>query len=130
MACTPSELLAPTACCDTYSDHDLLRMILGVRCQTLQAIDPMASCDFSQWLVDTGPVSNQGAHGLLRMILGVECEILQAGGLGGGTCISCGVADPVADPGCNCAYYYNKLTGAEWIWDDDFTIWRPISLGP
>lgn len=130
MACTPSDLLAPTACCDKYTEHDLLRLIVGALCQTLQAIDPMADCNPTDWLVATGRMNNSSRHDLLRMILGVLCEILQAGGLGGQSCISCGVVDPVADPNCTCAFYYRTDNGAEWIWDDGAGVWRQILGGP
>lgn len=130
MACTPSELLAPTACCDNWSQHDLLRLIVGAQCQTLQSINPMAECDFHQLMQDTASLAGKSQHDLLRIIVGVECEILQAGGLGGQSCIVCGDADPVADPNCDCAFGYNKLTGAEFIWDDDLGVWHQIAGGP
>jgi|SRR6185436_5583269 len=124
--CDPGELLALTGCCDTYSQHDLLRIIVGARCQLLQLIDPMATCDFSQLMQDTSALAGKSPHDLLRIIAGVDCEILQAGGTGGQSCLLCGDVDPVAAPSCTCAMYYNKMMGALWIWNNDTLAWELI----
>jgi hypothetical protein len=133
MACTPSELLALTACCDTYSQHALLRLIVGARCQTLQLIDPMAACDFNTWLQDTSFLKGKSIHDLLRIIVGVECAVLNAGGLGGDSCILCGTVDPVAAPSCDCALYYKRTVdgnGEFWYWDADTLAWVKFLGGP
>jgi hypothetical protein len=121
--CTVSELLAPTACCDTYSQHDLLRIIAGAICQLLNTVDPMASCDFSQLSQDTAALVGRSQHEILRIIAGGICELIAAGGTGGQSCLLCGDVDPVASPSCTCATYYNKTAGSLWIWDADLVQW-------
>ena len=128
--CNTSELLAPTACCDTFSEHDLLRMLVGARCRLLHVLSPMTICDFSELLQSTAALAGKSRHDLLRILIGVDCEILSGGGISGASCTLCGNGDPVAAPDCDCATYYDKLNGAQWIWDDDVLIWRQISGGP
>lgn len=90
----------------------------------------MAECDFSQLMQDTASLAGKSQHDLLRIIVGVECELLQSGGLGGQSCILCGDVNPTDDPLCDCAYYYNKSTFGEFIWDDDAGTWLQIAGGP
>lgn len=101
-------------------------------CKWLQFLDPMAQCDAKSLLQSA---CNSGIACLDEQKLAIVtaqlvCEILQAGGGGGGSCIVCGDTDPVADPDCDCAFGYNRLTGAEFIWDDTFGIWRQTGGGP
>lgn len=120
MACTPSELRASTACCDTYSQHDLLRLLLGARCLTLKAVDPMASCDFSLWFSSTANLAGRSIHDLLRTLIGAECAIAEAMGNGEQTCLLCGTDDPTETPSCDCALYYKIFPDGNmglWYWN-------------
>jgi len=133
MACTPSELRAATACCDTYSQHDLLRLLIGARCLTLQALNPMATCDFSQWLSSTNSLAGRSIHDLLRTLIGAECAISEAIGSGEQTCLLCGTEDPNETPACDCALYYKVLPDLNlelWFWDSDTTQWIQTIGGP
>lgn len=129
-ACSTEELLSEASCFACYPSPqlDLMRMVM--LCRWLKLLDPMANCSPSSLLEDAACFGCHTAGELLIIQTQLLCEILQAGGGTGSSCILCGTVDPVADPDCDCAYYYRTDTGAEWIWDDAAGLWRQLLAGP
>jgi hypothetical protein len=105
-------------------------MELVLLCRWLKFLDPMADCSPQSLLSDASCFGCYTVGDQQMVRLQLLCEILQAGGGSGSSCIVCGDANPVADPNCDCAYGYNRLTGAEFVWDDPNGIWRPVGGGP
>lgn len=103
-------------------------MQLSMLCRWLRLLDPMADCSPQSLLEDASCFACHTDGELMIIQTQLLCEILQAGGGGGNSCLLCGVVDPVADPDCDCAIYYNTAVGSFWIWDDGALPpqWRPI----
>lgn len=107
-----------------------LTQLLGVQTELLRQLvlarNPMAATDV-QSLLTAGKCFE---HLPVAQVLGIQtqllCEILQAGGVSANSCLVCGDTDPVADPACDCALGYNRLTGAFFMWDDSQTAWLPL----
>jgi hypothetical protein len=127
--CTTEDLLSEASCFACYPDGQQKLMQLVLLCRWLKVLDPMADCSPQGLLDDAACLGCHTPGEWVVIQTQLLCEILHAGGGSGNSCLLCGDVDPVADPDCDCARYYNNLTGADWIWDDAFGIWRKIS-GP
>lgn len=127
--CSPQDLLSEASCFVCYPEKQRELMELVLLCRWLKTLDPMSDCSVQSLLSDSACFSclEQGERDIVRTQL--LCEILQAGGGTGGSCVLCGTVDPVADPDCDCAFYYRTDNGAEWIWDDGAGLWRQILGG-
>lgn len=86
----------------------------------------MARCNVQSLLNDANCFSCLGQKELDVIQTQLMCEIVIAGGVGGQSCNKCGDVDPTEDPNCDCATYYNNLTGKFWVWDDTAGEWRII----
>lgn len=130
--CSSEALLAESAQFKALDNRQLNIVIAQLLCEWLKLNNPMAQCD-------VGPILQAACNSkidclenrqLFVVIAQLLCEILQSGGGGGQSCIVCGDADPVADPDCPCAFGYNRLTGATFVWDDNLGIWQQLTGGP
>lgn len=127
--CSANALLAASTGYQALENRQLLLVFAELLCQQLKAINPMASCDATSLLQSACNnrfecLENRQVWIIIAQLL---CEILQAGGGSGHSCLLCGAVDPVADPTCTCAIYYNATTGSFWIWTG---VWSPILGGP
>ena len=55
--------------------------------------------------------------------LSILCNLLQSGGGTGTGSVLCGNGAPVADPGVNCAIYYDLTQGDIYKWRDSTGLW-------
>jgi len=127
--CTTSELLQEAACFNCLSPGQLELVKAVLLCRILQSNDPMASCDVQGLLRDANCFSCLFPFQLQLIQTQLLCEILSSGGGGGSSCLLCGAADPVVDPACECALFYNRTTGSFWYWDDTGVSWVRL-IGP
>ena len=129
-SCSISDLVEESKCFFGVDPLGLEKVKIVLLCRWLKFLDPMATCNV-QDLIDASTCYFGVAQETLQIIqTQLLCEILIAGGGSGNSCNLCGDGDPVSVPDCDCATYYNKLNGAQWVWDDGAVIWRQISGGP
>lgn len=66
------------------------------------------------------------AKSAMAIQLQLLCNILAASGSTVASGVTCGLVDPVADPGVTCQLYVNTADGTLWNWDDAFGVWRGL----
>lgn len=125
--CTVQDLLETAKCFSCLTPKQLMEVRLALLCQILQSVDPMASCDVQTLMAAAKCYGCLDLTQLSMIQTQLLCEILHAGGTGGQSCLVCGITDPVADPGCDCAIAYNTTNSAFWYWDG--SAWIPFIAG-
>src|ERR1044071_2767782 len=115
-SCDVNDLLYTARCFTGLTNFQLQLVIASLLCRLLNG-GKAVTCDAQELLDASNCFSCLTPFQLQVVQTELLCEILQSGGAGGKTCLSCGVVDPVAAPDCDCAVYYNSLTGAFFVWD-------------
>lgn len=86
----------------------------------------MASCDPQSLINNANCLSCLTPFQLALVQTQLLCELLQAGGVGGNSCLLCGLVPPTAAPACSCALYYNSSVGSFYYWDAANSVWVPL----
>ncbi len=129
MACETNALFYEARCFAGLTGFQLQLINTQLLCQILNGKTTPVNCDAQQLLDASSCFACLTPFELQIIQTELLCEILQSGGAGGKTCLDCGIVDPVAAPPCNCAMYYNSLTGSMWIWDSTLVKWYALIGG-
>lgn len=112
-----------TSCYLCLSDKQLAAVTTVVLCKILQTLDPMATCNISDLLVESQEYLFLGAREMQAVQTVLLCQLYQQAINLGASGVVIDTVDPAADPGVESQIWINRTSGSVWYWNDTTGSW-------